>query len=70
MVNIGIRPTFNGTTKTIELNILDFTGDLYDKILEFIFFKKIRNEMKFSNIDELKIQLESDRSTTSQYLDL
>lgn len=70
MVNIGIRPTFNGTTKTIEVNILDFTGDLYDKILEFIFFKKIRNEMKFSNIYELKIQLESDRNTTSQYLDL
>jgi hypothetical protein len=41
MVNIGVRPTFNGTTKTIEVNILEFTGDLYDKILEFIFFKKI-----------------------------
>jgi riboflavin kinase/FMN adenylyltransferase len=68
MVNIGVRPTFNGTTKTIEVNILEFTGDLYDKILEFIFFKKIRNEMKFSNIEELKIQLESDRSTTAQYL--
>lgn len=68
MVNIGIRPTFNGSTKTIEVNILDYNGDLYDKILEFVFIKKIRNEMKFSNIDELKIQLEKDRSTTILYL--
>ena len=68
MVNIGIRPTFNGSTKTIEVNILNYNGDLYDKILEFVFIKKIRNEMKFSNIDELKIQLEKDRSTTILYL--
>ena len=63
-MNIGFRPTFEGVEKSIEVHILDFDGDLYDKSIEFIFLKKIRNEIKFSHLEELKEQLKKDQIFT------
>jgi riboflavin kinase/FMN adenylyltransferase len=71
MLNIGYRPTIttNPTGLTIEAHIIGFDGDLYDKDITVYFKKRIRDEMKFSSIDQLKKQLETDKLTTRQILD-
>lgn len=57
MMNIGVRPTFDGTTKTLEVNIFDFDESIYGKTIQIRFFGRIRDEKKFSGGEELKAQL-------------
>ena len=61
MMNIGYRPTFDGTTKSIEVNIFNYTNNLYDKSLSVAFYERIRTEKKFRNAPELAKQLTKDR---------
>lgn len=61
MMNIGMRPTYNGHTQTLEVHIFDFNGDLYGQMLRVVFYWRIRNEMKFSSPQELARQLEKDK---------
>lgn len=62
MLNIGTRPTVSSKTETnIEVNIFDFSGDLYDKKLNIKFIKFIRNEIKFSDKDQLRERLVTDK---------
>ena len=61
MMNIGYNPTFGSNEKTIEVNIFDFSRDLYDKNIRIEFLKFIRDEIKFDNAEELKNQLINDR---------
>ncbi|HLG03479.1 MAG TPA: bifunctional riboflavin kinase/FAD synthetase [Bacteroidia bacterium] len=61
MLNIGIRPTLNGTDRTIEVNLFDFDGDLYGETIRIEFVKRLRAEQKFDNPDELKVQIGRDR---------
>lgn len=63
MLNIGVRPTMkeNEGKRTIEVNIFDFNNELYNEILHVEFIDKIRNEVKFENVDQLKGQLEKDK---------
>ena len=64
MMNIGYRPTMgHSDEKSLEVHILDFEGDVYDRNLKIEFIAKIRDEMKFSSVDELIIQLEKDKDT-------
>ena len=60
MANFGKRPTVNGVKLLLEVHILDFDGNLYDKIINIAFVKMIRNEVKFSSLSELKSQLLKD----------
>ncbi len=60
MVNIGFRPTVNGKDRRIELHIFNFNNNIYGKNLRIIFVSKIREEIMFDNIKDLKIQLEKD----------
>lgn len=60
MMNIGNRPTVNGTDKTIEVNIFDFTDDIYGEEIKIILKKFIRHEIKFTDLDALKLQLKQD----------
>jgi riboflavin kinase / FMN adenylyltransferase len=71
MLNIGYRPTIttNPTGLTIEAHIIGFEGNIYDKDITIYFKKRIRDEMKFSSMDQLKKQLETDKLTTCQILD-
>lgn len=71
MLNIGTRPTVNNNAdnRSIEVHIMDFNGDLYQKEIEIEFIKKIRNEKKFASIDELKLQLGKDRISSIKILD-
>lgn len=71
MVNIGCRPTLgSGLKKTIEANIIDFSGNLYGKTLAIRFMKRLRDEQRFSNLDQLQQQLKKDRSQTCQLFEI
>ena len=60
ITNIGVRPTFDGSFISIETNIPGFKGDLYGKEAKVEFFEFTRPEMKFSSLEELKDQIQSD----------
>ncbi len=68
MMNIGNRPTVDGTTLTIEVNFFDFDQDLYDQKITVSLLKRMRNEQKFESLDALKNQLALDKSTTQDYI--
>lgn len=67
MMNIGVRPTVDGVALTVEVNYLDFDGDLYGKKLSVSIYEKIRDEKKFPSLDELKKQLALDKETAKAY---
>lgn len=63
MTNIGFRPTVAGSgALTIETNIFDFDELIYGLDIRLHFIEKIREEVKFSSLDELKAQLVDDRN--------
>lgn len=69
MLNIGIRPTINnGSNRTIEVNILHFHSDIYDKMIRITFVKRTRPELKFDNIEELIAQLHRDAEEVEELL--
>lgn len=60
MMNIGMRPTFDGTAITLEAHILHYSGNLYGDHLSVSFVKRLRGEQKFRTIAELTNQLRQD----------
>ncbi len=68
--NFGYRPTVGGeTTLLLEVHILDFNEDVYGQLIEVIFRKKIRNELKFDGVDALKTQIGIDVKEVREYFD-
>jgi len=64
MLNIGVRPTISNNKKeVIEVHIFDFKQDIYNTIINIKFIKYIRDEIKFTNIENLKRQLLIDEKT-------
>jgi riboflavin kinase / FMN adenylyltransferase len=61
MMNIGIRPTVDGTKRVIEVNIFDFAEDIYGETLTITIKKRLRSEVKFNGLDALKEQLAKDK---------
>ena len=62
MCNIGCRPTVGtGNSRTIETHIFDFDEDIYGLDLEVTFISRIREEVRFDSLEELRVQLEKDR---------
>ncbi len=66
--NIGIRPMFELATPMIETYIFDFNKDIYGDEVDIIPVKYIRNEMKFSSLDELQEQIKIDCITAQSIL--
>jgi len=58
--NIGVKPTFGGTEVTIEVHLLDFSGDLYGKELRVQFLDRLRPEQRFGSAAELAAQIRRD----------
>lgn len=58
--NIGVRPTVDGHHLRVEAHLLDFDEDIYGKVVRLEFVGRIRPEMKFSGIEELKAQITND----------
>jgi riboflavin kinase/FMN adenylyltransferase len=68
ITNVGVRPTFgNDLEPSVETYIFDFDGDLYGDVLRVRFLHRIRDERKFSGIDELKAQIERDSRRALNY---
>ena len=61
MLNIGTRPTFDGSTTTIEANIFDFDDDIYGQPMTIAFCFRVRNEQRFDSVEALEEQLHKDR---------
>ena len=68
MMNIGMRPTVNGTGRTIEVNIFDLNEDLYGRTLRVFLKKYLRGEQKFAGLDALKEQLARDKANAQEAL--
>ena len=60
VANIGYSPTFDDHEFTVEVHILDFSGNIYGKKIRVNFIKRIRDEIKFSGISELINQIRLD----------
>ena len=67
VTNIGFNPTFGGNKFLMETHILDFSGNLYGKEVAIYFHKRIREEMKFSGIDELKERIAKDAALARKH---
>lgn len=67
MLNIGNNPTVGDNNLTIEANLLNFEGDLYDKEVKVSFYDRIRDEQKFNSLEELKNQLFADKKVTENF---
>jgi riboflavin kinase / FMN adenylyltransferase len=65
MMNIGIRPTVNGTKRTIEVNLFNFNADIYSSTMQVFVKAKLRDEKKFNGLEELKEQLAKDQEAAS-----
>ncbi len=61
MAYIGSRPTVNGLTRNIEVNIFDFNEEIYNQAIRMEFHHYIRGDVKFSSLEELKVQLAQDK---------
>lgn len=68
MMNIGIRPTFEGEKETLEVHLFDFDKDIYGKDIQVQFVNRLREEIQFSGLDELKKQLADDKKNASEVL--
>ena len=60
VLNIGFNPTFSDTDLSVEVYLLDFSGDIYGKKVDVLFIGRIRNEVKFDNPEQLVKQIKRD----------
>ena len=68
MLNIGVRPTVGAQlSPSIEVNIFDFKGDIYDSKIKVRFLSHIREEIKFNSLDDLKTQLHKDEKISREF---
>ncbi|XDD50805.1 bifunctional riboflavin kinase/FAD synthetase [Leptospira sp. WS92.C1] len=68
MINVGRNPTFGENSLTVESNILDFQKDIYDQTIRITFTQRIRDEIKFSGIENLISQLKQDEIDSRKIL--
>ena len=68
MIYIGTRPTFDSGERLVEVNILDFSGDLYTLDLEIEFVEFVREDAAFDSVEDLVRQIADDESTTRALL--
>jgi riboflavin kinase / FMN adenylyltransferase len=61
VLNIGCRPTVNGTRPTVEVHLMDWDGNLYGRCLSIELLHFLRPEEKFASLDALKAQIQRDR---------
>jgi riboflavin kinase/FMN adenylyltransferase len=60
VTNIGIRPSFAGADRTVEVHLLGFSGDLYGLDLRMEFVERLRPEKRFADLDDLAAQIQAD----------
>ena len=71
VANLGLKPTFGGVKNLVlEVHLFDFDKNIYGKHVHVTFFKKIRDEKKFSTTNELSSQIASDVNDVKQFFKL
>jgi riboflavin kinase/FMN adenylyltransferase len=68
LLNIGLRPTFDGTRRTLEIHFFDFHGSLYGAWIRIQFIQKIRDERKFASGQSLTDQIKKDEQRARRLL--
>lgn len=68
VANVGLRPTFSGTGRSVEVHVLDFAGDLYGRGVEVEFLSRLRGERKFDRVSDLVAQIREDVKAARHYL--
>ena len=68
MLNIGNNPTIEGKGRSIEVNIFDFNETIYGEDATIFFIKRLRDELKFAGLDELKDALAIDKQNAQKIL--
>ena len=68
MMNIGTRPTFDGRNRTLEVNILDFDGNIYGQTVTITFVARLREERRFESPEALVAQLKEDQEKVKRIL--
>jgi riboflavin kinase/FMN adenylyltransferase len=69
MAYIGQRPTINGMTRNIEVNIFDFNREIYGQTIKMNFLKFLRHDVKFTGLEALTIQLHQDKIDTLAFFE-
>jgi riboflavin kinase/FMN adenylyltransferase len=70
VTNIGTRPTFGADNESsVETFVMNWSGDLYGDVVRVRFLSRLREEKKFSSVDELKSQIERDVSRAQNYFE-
>ncbi len=68
MVNVGTRPTFDHSLRTVEAYLLDFARDIYGEPLQLDFLHRLREELRFPSAETLIEQMRVDRIDTLAWL--
>lgn len=69
MLSIGVRPTFSDHgDRTVEVHLLEFDNDLYDKSITLTILKRLRDERKFASAEELVRQMHRDKEETLEFM--
>ncbi len=68
MVNIGIRPTLDMKHVTVEAHLFNFNKNIYGEEICIAFLRRIRDEMRFNSLKELKLQLDEDKKEAQKIL--
>jgi len=68
MMNIGMRPTFDGESETIEVHLFEFDRSIYGNFIQVQFIKRIRDERRFKDVKSLKAQLDEDKIASKKAL--
>ena len=69
MINIGNRPTVKGKERRVEMNLFNYSENIYGKEMKISFIKRIRDEQKFKNLEDLSKQLKKDKLETIKILE-
>ncbi len=67
VTNVGMRPTMNGSGLTVETHLLDYSGNFTPKRIEIRFWKRLRDEKKFSGVEALKEQIAKDIGKANRF---
>jgi riboflavin kinase/FMN adenylyltransferase len=66
--NLGVRPTVGGTRFVVEAHVLNFDSDLYDRSVRLLFTHRLRDEVRFPNLEALRAQIAADAARAAELL--
>ncbi|NNK81511.1 MAG: bifunctional riboflavin kinase/FAD synthetase [Flavobacteriaceae bacterium] len=69
MMNIGVNPTVNGKTQSIEMHLFNFSNSIYNEKFTIEFIERLRDEKKFKSLNDLKEQLKKDKKNSLAIID-